>query len=95
MRLNVFNSMKKLKFILSIAILTACGGKKAEPSATKNAEINQVASANETSEVNSETNKSQEKRNCDPSRVLVMLDDPDKSGTNIRNSPGGKVIATI
>jgi len=32
---------------------------------------------------------------CDPSRISVMWDDPDLSGTNIRNAPGGKIINVI
>lgn len=32
---------------------------------------------------------------CDPSRIRVMWDDPDLSGTNIRNAPGGKIINVI
>jgi SH3-like domain-containing protein len=89
--------MKKITFIISIALLTACGGKKTETSATENAQPNNVVapSSSEGSVPNSEASEPQEKMNCGPSRILVTWDDPDKSGTNIRNSPGGKVIAKI
>ena len=89
--------MKKITVILSIALLTACGGKKTETSATENAQPNKEAasSSSEGSVSNSEASEPQEKMNCGPSRILVTWDDPDQSGTNIRNSPGGKVIAKI
>ena len=89
--------MKKITYILSITILTACGGKNQEAQATSTVQNSSEASKKEAgpSEANSETTEPQEKRNCDPSRIFVTWDDPDQSGTNIRNSPSGKVIAKI
>jgi len=89
--------MKKITFVLSISLLAACGGEKAEPPATENAQINkeESSSISESSVSNSKTPYPQEEINCGPSRLSVILDDPDQSGTNIRNSPGGKVIAKI
>lgn len=89
--------MKKITYILSIALLSACGGKNQEAQATSVVQNSSEASKKEAgqSETNSETTEPQEKRNCDPSRILVTWDDPDQSGTNIRNSPSGKVIAKI
>ena len=89
--------MKKITLILSIALLTACGGKKQETSGTQNAQPNKEASSStsEGSVSNSEGSEPQEKMNCGQSRLIVTWDDPDQSGTNIRNSPGGKVIAAI
>ena len=75
--------MKKITLILSIALLTACGGKKA------------ASSSSDDSVSNSEVSEHEEKINSGPSRILVTWDDPDQSGTNIRNSPGGQVIAKI
>lgn len=36
-----------------------------------------------------------EKRDCNPSHLLVFLSDSDLSGTNIRKHPGGEVIMKI
>ena len=89
--------MKKITLILSIALLTACGGKKPETLATQNAQPKKEAesSSSDGAVSNSEGSEPQEKMNCGPSRLTVSWDDPDQSGTNIRNSPGGKVIAKI
>ena len=89
--------MKKISFILSIALLTACGGKNQEAQASSSVQNSTESSNKESqlSETNSETAEPQEKIDCSESRRLVSWDDPDQSGTNIRNSPSGKVIATI
>ena len=89
--------MNNLTYVLSIALITVCGVVKAQSPATEYAQINKEApsSISESSDSNSETSYPQEKINCDPSRLAVIWDDPDQSGTNIRNSPGGKVIAKI
>lgn len=89
--------MKKLTIGLSIAILMACGGKNQEAQASSSVQNSTEASKKEAqlSETNSETAEPDEKTDCSESRLLVSWDDPDQSGTNIRNGPSGKVIATI
>lgn len=32
---------------------------------------------------------------CDSTRLMVSLDDPDQSGTNIRSTPGGTVVGVL
>lgn len=89
--------MKKITFFLSISLFAACGVEKAESPATENAQINKEGSSSisVSSVSNSKISYTQEKINCGASRLAVIWDDPDQSGTNIRNSPGGKVIAKI
>jgi SH3-like domain-containing protein len=89
--------MKKITFILYIAILTACGGKNQEAQASNSVQNSNEPSNKEaqSSESNSKTAEPQEQTDCGASRLLVSWDDPDPAGTNIRNSPSGKVIATI
>ena len=89
--------MKKISFILSIALLTACGGKNQEAQASSSVQNSTEASKKESqlSETNSETAEPQEKIDCSESRLLVSWDDPDPAGTNIRNNPKGKVIKTL
>ncbi len=89
--------MNNLTYVLSIALITVFGVEKAESPATEYAQIKKEApsSISESSVSNSETSYLQEKINCDSSKLAVIWDDPDQSGTNIRNSPGGKVIAKI
>jgi len=90
--------MKKILISISIAFLVSCGNKQADNSTASS----NLQTIKETTESNSESSASKsenleakEERNCDASRLIVTWDDPDQSGTNIRNSPGGKVIATI
>lgn len=89
--------MKKITFILSIALLTSCGGKNQEAQASSSVQNSTETSKKEaqSSENNSKTTELEEKTDCGASRLLVSWDDPDQSGTNIRNSPSGKVIAKI
>jgi SH3-like domain-containing protein len=91
--------MKKITFILSITLLSACGGKNQEAQVSSSVQNSSAASNKESqsSEENSEETKDdkEEKVDCSSSRLVVSWDDPDQSGTNIRNSPGGKVIAKI
>lgn len=91
--------MKKITYILSIAILMACGGKNQEAQASNSVQNSSESSNKETqsSEENTEETKDdkEEKVDCGSSRITVMWDDPDPAGTNIRNSPKGKVIKTL
>jgi|688.fasta_scaffold829523_1 SH3-like domain-containing protein len=91
--------MIKITLILSIALLTACGGKNQEAQASNSVQNSSESSNKETqtSEGNTEETEEdkEEKVDCGSSRITVMWDDADPAGTNIRNSPKGEVIKTL
>ena len=97
--------MRNLFFLTAIFfVLSACS----DTSSTGNEKGNQEQTTQQdetadeaTTEEEVATNDAPEKSEasqettCDPIEMEAYLDDPDESGTNIRSSPGGKVVMTL
>ncbi|MFK7799129.1 MAG: hypothetical protein AB8E82_16875, partial [Aureispira sp.] len=87
--------MKKILLYSSLLILlSACSTDKHNDTSN---DKTQVAAKSQTKNSSPETVAAAPtaNNNCTPSTLDVYLNDPDDSGTNIRNSPGGKVVLQL
>ncbi len=94
--------MRNLFLVIGIFLLfSACskdsttGGEKGSQEPTVENEKSVAAEEEVAAGDTPEKSETSEDRACDPTEMEAGLDDPDASGTNIRNSPGGKVVMTL
>jgi len=100
--------MKKLGWLFTLIALAALGyffqgeikgligsdtSAKKSSEQTISQDITNLADKNKTD--SSEEIKESLEKKCAKSEVMVYLDDPDDSGTNIRKSPGGDVVLKL
>lgn len=91
----------KLKLLLFTLILcVACNSDS--PSAPQKKNENSISSKSNNEKQTIENKKNtaislekNKESECEKSELAVYVNDPDDSGTNIRNSPGGKIILTL
>lgn len=100
--------MKKLLFastIILFATTVSCGVSEEERERLKEEIKAELATENSNEEnkeietgenpVSTSNTGESDKKDCAKSELMVYLDDPDLTGTNIRKSPGGGVISQL
>lgn len=90
--------MKKILIYSSfLVLLSACGTDTSDDKARVEATSTPTEASPDANNSSTETAATTPtaNNNCTPSTLDVYLDDPDDSGTNIRNSPGGKVVLQL
>lgn len=84
--------MKKILFAFSALAFFSCGGGESTETAETSEEAVEVEMEEESAE---EVIAEEPTYDCSIDEISVYLNDPDESGTNVRNAPNGEVVGQL